>query len=161
MTDNDIMFSVYNNIMAIGGLIGPSLYIAFREPYGRIQNLKFGCRSMCSCANCRGGEYHQFGSMTVFADRVELDLYTVYSIMFRRYCVEKYVFESNDPKYPDNVVEFLKAAAANALRVFKLARKRDWHKWRLHHQNNTRVPKSLMDISRPTNTMPQEGTGAG
>lgn len=73
-----------------------------------------------------GGAYSCFGKLKIEESTVTLSLKTVWGIMAHRHELRNYRFDFCDPAFPDNVLVFVKQAAANAQRCFDLSHQRCW-----------------------------------
>lgn len=74
---------------------------------------------------CPGGSYHFFARLYVGDSGVSFSVRTVRSIIRRRFNESQgFFFEYCDPAFPDNLFEFVRRAAANALKCYELDNKR-------------------------------------
>jgi len=72
-------------------------------------------------SGCPGGSYHFFARISIRESGVSFNVRTVYGIIMRRFNnSEEFFFEYCDPGFPENFFEFVRRAATNALKCYKL-----------------------------------------
>jgi len=76
-----------------------------------------------------GGAYSHFGSLMVGSYETVFSVKTVWGIMGHRSDKEEFHFEYCDPAFPDNLIAFVKRAAFNTHKCYKLQNKRFWRKY--------------------------------
>jgi len=94
---------------------------------------------LLSVSNCPGGAYAQLGHLLVGEIETVFTVKTVWGIMGHRSVMTKHYFEYCDPAFPDNLVAFVKRAAFNTNKCYKLQSRRFW----MHYGRELRQSKPI------------------
>ena len=90
---------------------------------------KCASQLVINVSSCPGGAYSQVGSLFVGEVETVFTTRTVWGIMGRRSVFVSYHFEYCEREFPDNLIAFVKLAAANTNRCYKLAFSRGWARY--------------------------------